>query len=115
MAFERQGCSRPRKRTFGSLGALCEASKEQSDGKIPIDTSNMQLVIDKFMVRLCDSTIDVDVRVQGVAMELLLVLLRENFLDSLDEDKFVKINLRKLHQKPLLLSDTTPFSLSLNN
>ena len=72
------------------------AKKDKPDGRIPIDTNNMQLVIDKFIDRLCDCTIDVDMRVQGVAMELLVVLLRHDLLDSLEDDKWDQINVRAI-------------------
>ena len=78
------------------------AKKDRPDGSIPIDTSNMQLVIDKFIDRLCDCLIDVDLRVQDVAMEIFVVLLRGDFLDSLEDDKWDRINLRAI------APDTTP-------
>jgi cohesin complex subunit SA-1/2 len=62
-----------------------------------IDTSSMTHAIDKFLDRICDCVIDVDARVQGVAMELCLTLLREGFLDSVEDDeKWAQINLRAL-------------------
>jgi hypothetical protein len=52
-----------------------------------IDISNMQHVTVKFLPRLVDCTEDSeDVKVQEVAMKLLLEMLKAGFLDEWDDD-----------------------------
>jgi cohesin complex subunit SA-1/2 len=79
--------------------ALAKGKREAS----PMDMSNAKSVIEKFLPRLADCAIDVDFQVQERAMELLLVLMREDFLESLDNDDiWEQINLQALAR------DTTP-------
>ena len=78
-----------------ALLAPFRASEKSQE--LALDTSSMSNVIEKFLGRLCDCVIDVDTRVQEVAMELFVVLLREGFLDDLsDDDTWSKINLRAI-------------------
>lgn len=68
-----------------------------------MDISGMKNVIDKFLPRLADCSIDASVRVQEKAMELLLVLSREGYMDTLENDElWQQINLRALAE------DTSP-------
>jgi cohesin complex subunit SA-1/2 len=68
-----------------------------------IDIGRMSNVIRKFLPRLADCTIDVDVRVQEKAMALFLLLDRANFLEDLEDDLlWEQVNIRALAQ------DTSP-------
>jgi len=51
-----------------------------------IDLTLLQHVVTKFLPRLADMVLDVDLRVQEKAMALLLSLLREGFLDEIEDD-----------------------------
>jgi hypothetical protein len=69
---------------------------KKSDG-IKIDTSGMNSVIDKFLARMADCVLDVDIGVQEVAMELLLHLLRGEFFDDVDNERiWHQINMRAI-------------------
>ena len=62
-----------------------------------IDTSAMNSVLAKFLGRLIDCILDVDAQVQEVAMALLLILLRKNYLEEIDNDRiWHQINNRAL-------------------
>jgi cohesin complex subunit SA-1/2 len=89
---------------LGFLGPFREVAKAKGKREAsPMDMSNAKSVIEKFLPRLADCAIDVDFQVQERAMELLLVLMREDFLDSLDDDDiWEQINLQAL------ALDTTP-------
>jgi cohesin complex subunit SA-1/2 len=68
-----------------------------------MDTSGMNSVLAKFLGRLADCILDVDVQVQEVAMELLLILLREGHFNEEENDRiWLQINTRALGH------DTTP-------
>ena len=87
---------------LGLLQPFREAAKSKSRG-VEIDVTAARSVIEKFLKRIADCAIDIDLRVQERAMELLLVLLRNEFLDSLDDDEvWEQINLQAL------AADTTP-------
>ena len=62
-----------------------------------IDLSNMEHVIAKFLPRIAEGVIDVKSEVQEVAMSLMLVLLKDGFLDEVNDDKlWNQVNLRAL-------------------
>mmetsp|Transcript_24504 Transcript_24504/g.36303 ORF Transcript_24504/g.36303 Transcript_24504/m.36303 type:complete len:1119 (+) Transcript_24504:1970-5326(+) len=62
-----------------------------------IDVSLMEHVVAKFLSRIADCAIDVSIKVQEVAMKLLLALLREGFLDDVDDENlWNQVNLRAL-------------------
>eukprot|EP00586_Coscinodiscus_wailesii_P000063 CAMPEP_0172480390 /NCGR_PEP_ID=MMETSP1066-20121228/5488_1 /TAXON_ID=671091 /ORGANISM="Coscinodiscus wailesii, Strain CCMP2513" /LENGTH=1957 /DNA_ID=CAMNT_0013241639 /DNA_START=101 /DNA_END=5974 /DNA_ORIENTATION=+ len=62
-----------------------------------IDLGVMEHVIAKFLPRMADAVIDVSVSVQEKAIQLLLALLREGFLDDVeDEHLWNQINLRAI-------------------
>jgi cohesin complex subunit SA-1/2 len=74
-----------------------EKRKNQAELGIPIDLSGMDSVISKFLSRLADCSLDVDPNVQEVAMELLLVLVRQDYFDNVDNDSiWEQINLRAI-------------------
>lgn len=76
-------------------------SQSRRSGKINI--GNMSNVIRKFLPRLADCTIDVNVKVQEQAIALFLLLDRANFLEDFEDDKlWEQINNRAL------ASDATP-------
>jgi hypothetical protein len=52
-----------------------------------IDLSSMEHVVAKFLKRIAESVIDVDGKVQEVAMELMLELLKGGFLDDVEDDE----------------------------
>lgn len=69
-----------------------------------IELASMENVIRKFLPRLADCTIDVDIQVQEKAMALFLLLDRANFLEEFEDDAlWAQINNRAL------ASDTSPF------
>jgi cohesin complex subunit SA-1/2 len=69
----------------------------------PVDISGMSSVISKFLSRLADMVLDVDVTVQEGAMELLLYLVRNDFFSDVDNDNiWNQINLRAI------ATDTSP-------
>lgn len=51
-----------------------------------IDLSVMEHVINKFLGRISSAVMDPNGKVQEVAMELMLVLLKDGFLDDVNED-----------------------------
>jgi cohesin complex subunit SA-1/2 len=88
---------------LGPFREVAHAKAGKRDTASPMDMNNAKSVIVKFLPRLADCAIDVDFQVQERAMELLLVLMREDFLDSLDDDDiWEQINLQALAR------DTTP-------
>ena len=77
---------------------------DDEDGS-PVDiTSNMNSVITKFLPRIVDCVIDIDVTVQEIAMEFVLLLLRhyEYFNDVENDQMWNQINVRALdpHASP---------------
>lgn len=65
-----------------------------------VDLSNMTHVVTKFLGRIVDCSIDVHVSVQEAAMKLLLSLLRNSFLDDVeDEHMWSKINTLAFDEK----------------
>ena len=68
-----------------------------------IDISTLENVIGKFLLRITDCVIDTNMNVQENAMKLLLSLLKDGFLDDVeDETIWNQINLRALAR------DTSP-------
>lgn len=64
---------------------------------ITFDTKIMQAVIDKFLQQMANLVLDVSVPNQEKAMELLLLLLRDGYLDDLENgDIWNQINARAL-------------------
>lgn len=77
---------------IASLSALTAPFLQKS-----IDLAAMENVIRKFLPRLADCTIDVDVQVQEKAMALFLLLDRANFLEDFEDDAlWAQINNRAL-------------------
>jgi cohesin complex subunit SA-1/2 len=75
-----------------SLSALTAPFLQKS-----IDLASMENVIRKFLPRLADCTIDVDIQVQEKAMALFLLLDRANFLEEFEDDAlWAQINNRAL-------------------
>jgi len=71
-----------------------EAATATEKSTINIDISLMEHVIVKFLPRIADSIIDVNVTVQERGMKLLLALLRTGLLDDIeDENIWNQINL----------------------
>lgn len=66
--------------------------------KDEINTKSMQVVFHKFLQDIANRSLDVDADVQDSAMDLLLLLLRQGFLDSQSPDDPVwsQVNLRAL-------------------
>lgn len=65
-----------------------------------IDLTNMEHVVTKFLDRIVDCSIDIHVTVQEVAVKLLLSLLRNSFLDDVeDENMWSKINTLALDER----------------
>jgi cohesin complex subunit SA-1/2 len=88
---------------LGPFREVANAKAGKRETSSPMDMNNAKTVIVKFLPRLADCAIDVDFQVQERAMELLLVLMREDFLDALDDDDiWEQINLQALAR------DTTP-------
>lgn len=57
----------------------------------------MEGAVTKFLPRLCDCVLDVDIKVQESTMELFVVLMKKGYLDNLDDDsKWDQLNLRAL-------------------
>lgn len=57
----------------------------------------MEAAVNKFLPRLCDCVLDVDIQVQEATMELFVLLMKKGFLDSLNDDsKWDQLNLRAL-------------------
>jgi hypothetical protein len=72
-----------------------ERNAAAANGEPQVKLSAMSSVINKFIARLTDCVIDVDVDVQEKAIKLLLMLSRQGFLDSLNDDnKWDQINIR---------------------
>jgi cohesin complex subunit SA-1/2 len=92
------------KAILGFLGPFREVANAKTKREAsPFDMSNAKSVIEKFLPRLADCVTDVDFQVQERVMELLLVLMREDFLDSLEDDEiWEQINLQAV------AGDTTP-------
>jgi cohesin complex subunit SA-1/2 len=66
------------------------------DGE-PYDIACMSSVINKFLARLADMVLDVDVSVQEATMELLLHLVRNDFFSDVENDNiWNQINLRAI-------------------
>ena len=82
--------------SFSGLHAPFKVARADSFGKSTVDTHDvMKKVMDKFVSRITDCTIDVNVYVQQVAMSLLLTLLSEGLIDDVEDDNFWnQINLR---------------------
>ena len=77
---------------MASLSALAAPFQEKK-----INLSTMENVIRKFLPRLADCTIDVDISVQEKAMALFLLLDRANFLEDFEDDAlWAQINNRAL-------------------
>jgi len=80
-----------------------QGSSKPNSGVRRIDKRAMRHAVENFLTRIVDCVIDIDLRVQELAMELLLLLLQESFLDNLDDDMvWEQINIRAL------ADDTTP-------
>lgn len=84
-----------------SLAGLCapfqtlEAST--TSRKPPIDIHAMENVVNKFLPRIADCVVDVNVSVQEHALSLALLLLREGLFDEVEDDNiWNQINLRAL-------------------
>lgn len=89
----------------GFLAPFREAeAQEKSKRRGPrINTSNMNAAIQSFLPRIADCVLDVDYTVQERAMELVLILLKKEFFESVEDDRiWDQINLRALER------DTTP-------
>lgn len=57
----------------------------------------MESLVDKFLPRIADCVLDVDMQVQEKAATLLLILLKEGFLDDWEnENGWNQINLRAI-------------------
>lgn len=77
---------------MASLAALAAPFHEKK-----INLTSMENVIRKFLPRLADCTIDVDVSVQEKAIALFLLLDRANFLEDFEDDAlWAQINNRAL-------------------
>ena len=62
-----------------------------------IDLASLEHVVGKFLPRIADAVIDVKPEVQEVAMSLMLMLLKDGFLDEVNDDKlWNQVNLRAL-------------------
>jgi cohesin complex subunit SA-1/2 len=76
--------------------AVAERSGKSHTG-ITIDLENMNSVLGKFLGRLADCVLDVDMKVQESAMQLLLVLLRKDLFDEVENDRiWEQINMRSI-------------------
>ena len=82
----------------GLLAPFHEYNKASKQSTLQIDISDMEGVCNKFLGRIVDCTADSeDIQVQEVAMELLLNMLKEEFLDEWeDEDGWDQVNLKAL-------------------
>jgi len=80
---------------YEALGGLLTPFEEA--GNTDIDTTKLWHVTEKFLPRIADCTLDVCVQVQERAMIMLLNMLRNGFLDEMDDDAiWNQINLRSL-------------------
>ena len=81
----------------------CFHGTEKISPRRNIDISTLENVIGKFLTRITDCVIDINLNVQEKAMKLLLLLLKDGFLDDVeDETIWNQINLRALAR------DTSP-------
>lgn len=68
-----------------------------ADRSHALDVSAMENVVKKFLSRIVDCILDVDIVVQENAAELLLAILRAGFLEDCDDDNiWNQVNLRAL-------------------
>jgi cohesin complex subunit SA-1/2 len=84
-------------------------------GSKAIDLSAMSNVIRRFLPRLADCTIDVDINIQEIAMSLFLQLDRANFLEDFEDDSlWAQINNRALASdaSPQVRRDALQFILN---
>jgi cohesin complex subunit SA-1/2 len=80
---------------YEALGGLL-APLEEADNR-ELDVTKLWHVTEKFLPRIADCTLDVCVQVQERAMKLLLFMVREGFLDNMDNDNiWNQINLRSI-------------------
>jgi cohesin complex subunit SA-1/2 len=84
-----------------SLAGLCapfEALKESTKSrKSSIDIRAMENVVRKFLPRIANCVVDVNLSVQEHAMSLVLSLLREGIFDEVENDNiWIQINLQAL-------------------
>ena len=62
-----------------------------------MDVDRMQNVMSKFLLRLIDCVIDININVQEKAIALLVVLERKGFMDEIEDDRaWSQINVRAL-------------------
>ncbi len=86
----------------GLLAPFKAAKSATSVGKqfVPtaiLDLGALENVVKKFLPRIADCVIDVDIHVQGSAMELLLALVQGGLLDDCDDNSiWHQVNLRAL-------------------
>ena len=80
------------------FNALAERATDSSRSIVAtVDVDKMQNVLSKFLLRLIDCVIDVNINVQEKAMALLLVLERKGFMDEIEDDQaWSQINVRAL-------------------
>lgn len=80
---------------YEAIGGLL-APFEEADNR-ELDVTKLWHVTEKFLPRIADCTLDVCVQVQEQAMKLLLYMVREGFLDEMDNDNiWNQINLRSI-------------------
>ena len=95
-------CACVRQSAIAGLAAPFKALVERTNGTsrnrvVSLDVERMQNVISKFLLRLVDCVIDVNVKVQEQAMALLLILARRGFMDEMEDDRaWSQINVRSL-------------------
>ena len=78
--------------------AVAERATDSSRNLVPsMDVDRMQNVMSKFLLRLIDCVIDININVQEKAIALLVVLERKGFMDEIEDDRaWSQINVRAL-------------------